>query len=45
MSKKDFDRQCRELEELGYTASEYEPYSKYAVYHLNGKTKIIGSKK
>jgi len=45
MSKKDFERQCKELEALGYTPSEYEPFSKYAVYHLKGDTKIIGRKK
>ncbi len=45
MSKKDFETQCRELEALGYTAIDYEPYAKYAVYQLNGKTKTIGVKK
>lgn len=45
MSKKDFDRQCKELEALGYTATEYEPYSKYAVYQLNSRIRTIGSKK
>ena len=45
MSKKDFETKCRELEALGYTATEYEPYSKYAVYQLNGMTRIVGKKK
>ncbi len=45
MSKRDFESKCRELEALGYTATEYEPYAKYAVYQLKNITKIIGSKK
>ena len=45
MSKKDFETKCRELEALGYTATEYEPYSRYAVYTLNGITRVIGVKK
>jgi len=45
MSKKDFETKCRELEALGYTATDYEPYAKYAVYVLNGLTRTIGAKK
>ena len=45
MRKKDFETKCRELEALGYTATEYEPYLKYAVYQLNGRTRIVGKKK
>jgi len=44
-TKKQFELQCKKLEESGYQLVEYEPGNKFAKYVLNGSVKIVGSRK
>jgi hypothetical protein len=41
-TKKQFEQQCSELEELGYSLVEFEPARKYAKFVRNGVTRTIG---
>jgi hypothetical protein len=45
MSKKNFEKECKRLEALGYALVEHEPYARRAKYTLNGSVKIVGGRK
>lgn len=41
MTKKDFEKRCKELEDAGWTIMDYEPELKKATYFKEGRYEYV----